>query len=82
MAVTTAARITQLETLIGNIDEILLEITQSPKPTYTVDAQRFEWKEYFEMLTEKRAELLAEYDALVDMRDGTGFEMAQGFVEN
>lgn len=81
MAQTISERITKISAEVLQIDALISDLLACPKPTYTVDAQTFKWGEYLKILKEMRSELEAECDALIDIRDGNGFEETQIFVE-
>ncbi|MBC8291475.1 MAG: hypothetical protein H8E37_14330 [Planctomycetes bacterium] len=45
----------QLETIKANVLAILVDLTENPKPTYTIDGQKVAWAEYFKTLTDQLA---------------------------
>lgn len=45
----------QLETIKANVLAILVDLTENPKPTYTIDGQTVAWADYFKTLTDQLA---------------------------
>ena len=59
-----------LTTLKSQIEARLLEITASPKPSYSIDGQSFSYNEYFTTLMEQLAktkEAIAQEDPLFEI---------------
>lgn len=53
MAKSDDETIDDLKETRDNILELMKAVTSKPKPTYNIDGQNVEWKEYMEMLTEQ-----------------------------
>jgi len=43
---------TNLETTRLNISKLIVELTENPKPSYSVNGQTIQWSAYMNMLTE------------------------------
>ena len=81
MAIEIGEQITILTTRLAQIDARLDEMFDCPRPTYSVDGQRFDWTQYQEMLMEARKTVLRQLEDLHDIQDGAGFETGQIHVE-
>ncbi len=45
-----STRAQNLDQAIDNLAAVLAQVTASPKPTYTVDGETYQWMEYVQML--------------------------------
>lgn len=77
MARTTAQRLEKLMTIRDQLEDRLAEVTATPKPSYKVDAQEFNWTQYTEMLRKSILDLTGQITALD--RSG-GLAMTQVFA--
>ncbi len=71
MARTTAQRIAKLETIRDQLEDRLEQMTLSPKVTYNVDGQMFDFNKYQEMLLKSLA-AIDELLGVLDTVSGSG----------
>lgn len=67
---------TKLELAKAQILDRIVEITASPKPSYSIDGQSFSWNEYLKTLLEQVKAL----DEIIAGMQGPTFEITQGFT--
>lgn len=67
---------TKLELARTQILDRIVEITASPKPSYSIDGQSFSWNEYLKTLLEQVKAL----DEVIAGSQGQLFEITQGFT--
>lgn len=67
---------TKLELAKSQILDRIVEITASPKPSYSIDGQSFSWNEYLKTLTDQVKAL----DEIIAGMQGPTFEITQGFT--
>lgn len=67
---------TKLELAKSQILDRIVEITASPKPSYSIDGQSFSWNEYLKTLTEQ----VKAFDEIIAGMQGPTFEITQGFT--
>ena len=71
------AVIDDLKTARGNMAARLAEVTECPKPSYSVDGQAVSWTEYMEFLVSALERLDAQ---IADKEGSIGFHQTQGFT--
>ncbi len=52
-----STRAQNLDQAIDNLAAVLAQVTASPKPTYQVDGENYQWTEYVQMLMTQTKEL-------------------------